>query len=410
MKIGIIGLGARISTVATAFKKEGPEAKFTAFADLSAAPAGLPFIKAANKSDDINAYTAPQDMLDNEEFDMLLIGSPNYEHLDHLEMALKTNVKHIFVEKPVVTNEEDTFKLLDLLKQHNGMQRVIVGLVLRYSPLYKELMQTAQQNTLGDITSIEASELIPPHHGSFFMRDWRRHTKASGGFMLEKCIHDLDLYQNLIGERPQCVASFGGRKTFLPQNTPEQDLPKPDVEGRVYPYTPRFNGAKDAFNSDADIIDYQTAIIQFPNGACLNFHTNLNAPDEARHFKIIGTKAMAQGDFVKNFYRVDDARSYQNLINNTQAAANNIGHYGADQEMVKDLTDYIKNGTALPLSILDALEAGLTALKIDEARITNKVIDLSDTWKKFDSYGLKAQLPSNPNTNTQNHSTPKSAP
>ena len=26
------------------------------------------------------------------------------------------------------------------------------------------------------------------------MRDWRRYGHYSGGFMLEKCCHDLDLY------------------------------------------------------------------------------------------------------------------------------------------------------------------------------------------------------------------------
>ncbi len=34
------------------------------------------------------------------------------------------------------------------------------------------------------------------------------------------------------------------------------------------------------------------------------------------------------------------------------------------------------------------MEAGLVAMKIDEARITDRVINLTETWKKFDSYDL----------------------
>ena len=31
------------------------------------------------------------------------------------------------------------------------------------------------------------------------------------------------------------------------------------------------------------------------------------------------------------------------------------------------------------------MEAGIVAMKIDEARNTGKVIDLSETWNKFDN-------------------------
>jgi hypothetical protein len=30
------------------------------------------------------------------------------------------------------------------------------------------------------------------------------------------------------------------------------------------------------------------------------------------------------------------------------------------------------------------MEAGLVAMKIDEARLSNKIIDLTDTWKKLE--------------------------
>jgi hypothetical protein len=35
------------------------------------------------------------------------------------------------------------------------------------------------------------------------------------------------------------------------------------------------------------------------------------------------------------------------------------------------------------------MEAGLVAMKIDESRETNQIIDLTDTWKKLDNYNLQ---------------------
>jgi len=63
------------------------------------------------------------------------------------------------------------------------------------------------------------------------------------------------------------------------------------------------------------------------------------------------------------------------------------GHYGADYLMLKDINDYLINSSAinLPVGIIDCMEAGLVAMKIDEARISNKIINLTDTWKKLES-------------------------
>ena len=49
---------------------------------------------------------------------------------------------------------------------------------------------------------------------------------------------------------------------------------------------------------------------------------------------------------------------------------------------------HLTDGAPLPVSIVDGLVAGMTAIKIDEARASRQVIDLTETWRQFDSYGL----------------------
>jgi hypothetical protein len=58
--------------------------------------------------------------------------------------------------------------------------------------------------------------------------------------------------------------------------------------------------------------------------------------------------------------------------------------------MLKDINDYLNNNSSdsLPVGVVDCMEAGLVAMKIDEARTSNKIIDLTETWKKLDSYNL----------------------
>lgn len=142
------------------------------------------------------------------------------------------------------------------------------------------------------------------------------------------------------------------------------------------------------WDGDGDIIDYQTALVEYSGGENLCFHTNLNVPDEYRHFTVIGTHGMAEGDFVRNFYRMHDARTGERMVDKRYETKGSSVHYGADEQMVADIFVHLTDGVALPVSIVDGLVAGMTAIKIDEARASRQVIDLTETWRQFDSYGL----------------------
>lgn len=377
MKVGIIGLGYRMGYLARIFSLMVPG--FTVVGYVDPAPAGLGYMK-EHGIEAGRVHESPEALLTAEKLDLLMVGSPNAMHLGHIQAGLEHGVK-VFAEKPVVTSQEDTFKLLELLRIH-GTDSVMVGLVLRYASLYRDLTRMRDEGVLGDIVSIEASEHLAPYHGAFFMRDWRRYQHYSGGFMLEKCCHDIDLYQGLVGSRPVRVASFGGRRTFLPGNAPSAQGVN-DME--VYHRKPSgWLSTDKVFDSDADIIDFQVAIVEFENGVALNFHTNINVPDEFRRFCVIGSKGMAEGDFVRNYFRVHDARTSQKLIDKTYEMTALSAHYGADEQMAADIGKHLIDGAPLPVSVVDALAAGLTAIKMDEARASRAVLDLNDSWRRFD--------------------------
>lgn len=391
-RIGIVGLGYRLGYLAQVIGQTQTDIEFVGYVDPS--PAGLPLVtgegvkglsidpstlKSFNPG---RQYDSLDQMIDEGNLDLLMIGSPNHMHLEHIRTALEAGVK-TFTEKPVVTTEAQTFELLDLLAKNGGnTDQLMIGLVLRYAPLYRDLIKARDAGTLGDIASIEASEHIAPYHGGFFMRDWRRYSEYSGGFMLEKCCHDLDLYNGLVGTRPLRVASFGGRKSFVPSREVENDID-------VYQFKPSgWMGSNKVFSSDGDIIDYQTAIIEYEDGANLCFHTNMNVPDEFRRFAVIGSKGMAEGDFIRNFFKLTDAKSRETLEDKSYQGSELSVHYGADEQMIADIFAHLREGTPLPVSILDGLAAGLTAIKLDEARQSRQVIDLTSMWARFDNFNF----------------------
>ncbi|WP_374762981.1 Gfo/Idh/MocA family protein [Yunchengibacter salinarum] len=374
MRIAAVGVGKRAVTVLNLLTDALPDARVIACVD----PDGG-MIPALRRADGLTVHDDLPHMLDGETADLLFVGSPNHLHLDHIAAGLEAGLR-VFTEKPAVISLAQTWRLCDLLARH-GADRVMVGLVLRYAPIVRQLMDAIHRGWIGPIASIEASELIEPDHGAFFRRDWRRISALSGGFMLEKCCHDLDLYQWVTGERPVQVASFGGRQALsgaAPASGPLSHGPdKPHLKTR--------------WNADgaADIVDHQSALLRFGSGATMTFHTNMNAPDEQRRFCIVGARGMAEGDLHRGVLTVTDAATGEARLSESFAGEPS-GHYGADEMMARDLAAHLSGtGESLPVSILDALEAGIVALSLDEARRSGSVVDLRPHWQRLDAYGLR---------------------
>lgn len=381
MRIVTAGMGLRAGHVLSTLLAEMPEAKVVGYYDPN--PTHLEMLgggEAIERYDDISK------MLSEAKPDLYCVFSPNVFHLEQIRLGLEAGVQ-IFTEKPVVISIAQTLELARLLAKHGGAGRAMVGLVLRYSQHMVDLRAALAAGQLGEIVSLEANEHIAPYHGAFFMRDWRRKTDLTGGFMLEKCCHDLDIYNMITGSRPLRVASFGGRKSFVPANAPASN-----AEAEIFHVKKSvWNATDDPFHSDGDIIDFQTAILHYETGSSLAFHTNLNAPDEHRRFCVMGAQGMAEGDFVRGFLKVT-ARDGRRLADHdyTSGAAGKGAHYGADAMMCRDIARFMRGQSAgLPVSILDAMEAGIAALALDEARQSGQVVDLTEVWAQLDAFGLR---------------------
>ena len=382
MRTGIVGLGLRAGNVLKMIQKEMPELELVGYVDPD--PCGLSIIE--EHASQLKQFESLTKMISESELDLLWVASPNHLHLEHIKLGLEAGLQ-VFSEKPIVTSKEDSFELAKLIKKF-GENKLIVGLVLRYSTHMREMRRVLDAGTLGSITSLEANEHIAPFHGSFFMRDWRRLEKYSGGFMLEKCCHDIDLYNSIVGERPVRVVSFGGRNNFIPSEAPS-DNKYDNVYQKKLSY---WENVDNPFTSDADIIDHQNALIEYPNQVTFSFHTSINVPDEQRRFCVIGSRGMAEGDFGRGGLRITDARTGDCLEEHdfsypiTPGIGNYPSHYGADQLMCEDIVSFLRGGlSSLPVGPKEAIAAGLVAMAIDESMKTSQIVDMTETWQKLDS-------------------------
>ncbi|HEV7292373.1 MAG TPA: Gfo/Idh/MocA family oxidoreductase, partial [Devosia sp.] len=84
MRVGIIGLGYRLGYLARVFSAAQDDFSIAGYVDP--APAGLPYT-AEHDIDVGKQFDTLEAMLDSEKLDLLMVGSPNHLHLEHIRIG-----------------------------------------------------------------------------------------------------------------------------------------------------------------------------------------------------------------------------------------------------------------------------------------------------------------------------------
>lgn len=376
--IAVAGLGQRIAVVLRHLVAAAPQARIAGYVDPE--PFGLASLAKRN-IDAGKVYGDVATMLAETKPDLFVIGSPNHLHLTHIKAGFAAGVR-IFTEKPIVRTEEETWELARLLRDH-GETSVLVGLVMRSSPLTKAVAKLISDGRLGPLISAEGNEHLHPEHGAFLMRDWRRREEFGGSFLLDKCCHDFDIYRSFIGSLPRRVASFGGRTIFTSQNGARLNGPTyADGTAAYTVWRKGWNTANATFGSDADVSDHQVAIVEYENGVRLSFHANTHAGLPQRRWYFAGTDGALEADLVSDQLQFRDAlglKSAETIPVETGAG----GHDGMDPAMGRDLAAHLLTGAPFPVNAYDAIVAGLTVMAIDRAMRENSVVDCRPLWERL---------------------------
>ena len=380
LTIAVAGLGQRISVVLRHLLAAAPGARLVGYVDPE--PYGLASL-AKRDIDPGPAFADVETMLAQTKPDLLMIGSPNHLHLAHIKAGLAAGTR-IFTEKPIVRTEEETWELARLLRQH-GETSVLVGLVMRSSPMTRAVAALIAQGRVGQLISMEGNEHLHPEHGAFLMRDWRRREEFGGSFLLDKCCHDFDIYRMFIGALPSRIASFGGRTIFTAENEARLAGQRYQDGTKAYSvWRPGWNTSNKTFGSDADVTDHQVAIVEYQNGVRLSFHANTHAGLPQRRWLFAGTGGAIEADLVSDRIVTRDALGLtpvETVPVETGAGA----HEGMDPAMGRDLAAHLLEGAAFPVNAYDAMVAGLTVMAVDRAMREGTVVDCAPLWARLDA-------------------------
>jgi predicted dehydrogenase len=368
-RIGVIGLGQRIAHVLAAMREIAWSVDIVGYADP--APVGAPVLEAAG-IDKGSSFATLEALLAAGPFDLVMIGSPNHLHLEHLTRVHAKGFP-IFAEKPLVRTPEESHVLARLL---NDKPPIYVGLVMRSMPIVRETLKRVQSGQIGKLVSIDATEHLHPAHGGYLARNWRRRRQWGGSYLLDKVCHDFDIFNALAGARASRVASFGGRSIFEPGNANRREL--------YHQQDPGWSSVSDAFNTEMDVADHQVALVEYANGVRLAFHSNTNSALMERRWYIAGTQATLIADLVRNRLMVRSIGDTGKPERIDFGERTEDLHNGADQAMAHDLRAALEGKTGFPVTPREGLEAGLVVMAIDEAMTKRTIVECAPMWAAFD--------------------------
>ena len=212
LQIAIFGLGGRAQDVLAECiqlqKETGKTIHVVAVCDNSAKESYDFYVKNRIPNELFNDYAKAFESVkvysDNEEgiisllqnhpnVNRIFITSPNNRHAVHLQAVLDHSAcQNIYLEKPL-------FKTIEEFSQFNrdlGNRNIQVGLTLRSAKITSLAAQHLKlfKSDLGKLKKVHSYEHVNFGHGlSIIMMNWRRYISLSGGLLIEKSVHDLDL-------------------------------------------------------------------------------------------------------------------------------------------------------------------------------------------------------------------------
>lgn len=287
------------------------------------------------KNPKINITTKSTNIINDKNIDLVCIASYDNFHAEQVINCIKRK-KHIFVEKPICTNQTDYFKIKKELDKNSNI-KLSSNFLLRTSPQFLKLSEIIKKKKLGEIFYISGEY----NYGrlSKITEGWRSKIKnysvTHGG-----SIHIIDLAISLIGERPLKVSALGNN----------------------------ISTKKSKFKYN----DISVAIIKFKNGLILNVVSNFGCVMPHHHtFKVYGTKQ----SFIQNF---NDVKIFNSRIkNNSVKKLSNKYLNNKKKIILENFIDSIvfKKKNSL-LSSKDVMNSMAISIAIDKSIKTKK-------WEKI---------------------------
>ena len=275
--------------------------------------------------------------------DVVVVTTPDATHADLVARALDAGAE-VVVEKPLTTTTEGC-RTLTRAVARNGRD-VVMTFNYRYAPRNSALREVLASGRIGRVTSVHFEWVLDTVHGADYFRRWHRDKATSGGLLVHKSSHHMDLVNWWLDDVPTRVYASAGLRVYGDANAAAQDRgPRPargtgatgDPWSLDLTHDPRLAALyldaeqHDGYRRDQDVFapgitieDNMSVLVDYAGGATLTYALNAHSPWEGYRVAVNGTHGRAELEVVERGAVVlgDDGRA---VLDPSAVAARDAG-------------------------------------------------------------------------------------
>lgn len=384
--LGVIGYGERIAMdIMSNLERYQMNIKLTAICNRNSEQAKKRAITYGLDPTQIKFYTDAEKMLNENQFDGVMVGTFNDTHTYFATMVMQRKIP-LFLEKPVGVTLDELKHLRDTYLQTKCP--VIVSFPFRTSPVVKKVKEIIDSGEIGTVAHIEWVNNVA--YGGLYYHNWLRDEQLTGGLYFAKATHDFDCMNYLLGRKPMEIITVSSKVIF--KGDRPADLHCGDCERKEFceespffikymAYDDNVMGDMCCFAVDTGNHDSGSALIRYEDGMHVNYSQNFVSRRKAAEHKatIIGYHGTIVMD--EENQTIDIYMHHKPYDQHIQFDLREIGRHAGDHGLAYDFIKLLKRGERPRATLEDGIIGslmGIAAQKSSETRSFEKI-----NWQDF---------------------------
>jgi scyllo-inositol 2-dehydrogenase (NADP+) len=204
IRVGLIGVG-KMGISHYALLGANPRVEVASVCDSATY-----ITSALRKHTGVLTFKDAEKMMEAAKLDAVFVATPTSTHFDAARLALERGL-HVFVEKPLCLDPEQSRQLAELARERNLVNQV--GYHNRFLGCFRETRRLVKAGALGEVYHVSGSAfgqvVIRPKSGS----TWRAKKEEGGGCLHDYASHVVDLMNFVMGT-PERVLGAHLRSIF----------------------------------------------------------------------------------------------------------------------------------------------------------------------------------------------------
>lgn len=355
MRFGVIGFGLRGHLAELAHRPDQGR-EVVALADPN--PAANLRLREQVNADAI--CVADYRALLDQDLDAVFVLSPDFLHEEHAATLLDAGVP-VYLEKPMATTIAGCDAILAAARRTGT--KLYLGHNMRWFAVVRKMKEWIDQGLIGKVQTAWCRHFIS-YGGEAYYRDWHADRSKSGGLLVHKGSHDIDVLHWLCGGYTRRVTALG--KLAVYGEIADRQAPDANVAIEFKSTWPPSSLTQ--LYPTVDVEDVSLMTMELDNGVLASYQQCHFAPDAWRNYTIIGDRGRIEnfGDApgkatVRLFERPPDGYSDRGDLEYHVPPASGP-HGGSDAKILDEFVRYLSDGgetDTSPVAARMAVAAGV---------------------------------------------------